>query len=109
MSDMLASNVTSVCSPFWSSGLAMHYDTFFLHRKFWPLLTDNQCNVREKKKGCGYTTGTGTQVRVPAPYICMRSSHTCAIVLVALSRSQCHRRASTPNGKNLNPIATFKS
>ena len=35
--------------------------------------------------GCGYSTSTGTQLRVLAPYICMGSSHACAIVQVAVS------------------------
>ena len=38
------------------------------------------------RKGCGYSSGTGTQVRVPALYIYMGSSHACAVVLVVISR-----------------------
>ena len=34
--------------------------------------------------GCGYSTGTGTQVRVPVPYIRMGNSHACAMGQVAV-------------------------
>ena len=44
--------------------------------------------------GCGYSTSTGTQLRVLAPYICMGSSHACAIVQVAVSRERCSKWAS---------------
>ena len=46
--------------------------------------------------GCGYSTDTGTQVRVLAPYVCTGSSHACAIVQVAVSRERCGKRASKP-------------
>ena len=53
------------------------------------------------QKGRFYSTGTGTQVRVPATYICicMGSSHTYAVMPVALSRERRYRWASKPNSK----------
>ena len=41
-------------------------------------------------------------VRVPAPYICMGSSHACAIVPVAISQEQSYRQVSKPKGKRNN-------
>ena len=56
------------------------------------------------KIGCGYSTGTGS---VLAPYICMASSHACAVGRVAISQKQSSRRTSKPNGKKLNPSKTI--
>ena len=41
-------------------------------------------------------------VRVPAPYICMGSSHTYAAVPVAISREQRLTQVSKPKGKRNN-------
>ena len=35
---------------------------------------------------CDYSTGIGTQVGVPVPYICMGSSHMCSSTLQCISR-----------------------
>ena len=52
--------------------------------------------------GCGYSTGTGTQIRVPAPYSCMGISHACAIVSVAAA---CTRTALLINDDIIGPRA----
>ena len=62
--------------------------------------------------GCGYCTGT--QVRVPAQYICMGSSHAYAIVQVAVSRNNATDGLLNPTvrtyslSKFLTPIATLE-
>ena len=66
-------------------------------------LTEQDIKGSSLNFGCVYSTGTGTQLRVPTPYICMGSSHACAIVQLAVSRERCGKRASKPNGKNLYP------
>ena len=43
-----------------------------------PKVSDGSL-ITKLPEGCGYSTGTGTQVRVPAPYICMASNHACAV------------------------------
>ena len=62
---------------------------------------------KSNDKGCGYSTSTRTsiQVRVPVTYICMGSSHSCAVVPVALTQKQCHRL--DPTVRNNSPLNLY--